>query len=435
MTDEPANNSTVEDPPVGRASLLQLLRRRRMVALSTSFFFHRMATTINGIALPLLLIERFSIGPQLGLLLAVQALPSVLLSSAIGELVDRRGPRTVAIASSFIIAAFCLVFPLATSMWQIYLLIAMLGLSYSLGYPARMALRPLVAPAGQEVTANGLIVAVNRVAGLLGPVIAVLLSSAGLRWTFWVNALVITCAGLSLVGFPSTPLATRGASGVTRPPRRANAAALARWFPTANLRTLLRPLHSDRLLAALTLHVIFWMFASGLARIYLLGFAVRVLPGIPGAYGVIVTAAGIGGLLGSLTASYLSRLSPGVVYVASSAVGVLCWLSITMAHSLVLAVVLIAAATFGDSVCAVNFYAEVQKRVTSESTGRFFAMLMPLIDLSYMLGIICGGVIIQVGLSVLAISAAALMALPVLVFLRTLLSSATWVRAAQARGP
>lgn len=136
------------------------------------------------VALPWLVLEVTGSPAQLGLVLAVMALPRAAFMLIGGAVVDRLSPRRVLLTArgaNAVLTGVLAALVLAGSihMWTIYALAFAIGLCTAFAYPAGGSILPqLVAPA-QLHAANSTIMGMRQLSMLIGPALAGLLVTAG----------------------------------------------------------------------------------------------------------------------------------------------------------------------------------------------------------------------------------------------------------------
>jgi MFS family permease len=126
------------------------------------------------VALPWLVLQLTGNPAQLGLVLAVMALPRAVFMLVGGAVVDRMSPRRVLLSArsanallTGVLAA--LVLAGSIQMWMVYGLAFAIGLCTAFAYPAGGSILPqLVAPA-QLQAGNGMIMGMRQLSMLIGP--------------------------------------------------------------------------------------------------------------------------------------------------------------------------------------------------------------------------------------------------------------------------
>ena len=161
----------------------------------------------QSLAVTWLVLEITNRSDQLGIAVALQFLPMLLLGAPAGVLVDRFDNRKLLVATSSVSALLALGFGLVVAtdlvnMWWIYGLTMMLGLVLAVERPTMQAI--LLQLVGPELLPNAVAIngTINSVSRLIGPAIAgVLIAVVGIEVGFFVNAasyLVVIAALLLL---------------------------------------------------------------------------------------------------------------------------------------------------------------------------------------------------------------------------------------------
>lgn len=239
---------------------------------------------VSGVALGYWLWEQTGAVTALSLLSVLGFVPAILGASAVarvlGTLPLHRSLQWSALAGLLGCAVIALVWEKAGAgqPWTAYALVLWLGAVAAVQQPALMALVPALLQPGQFQRANGLVALVQGGVPLAAPGLAVwLLGTAGLPSILALQAAAFGGAVLSLKALPPLP---PQASGRPVPLRRALLAA-------PDLRRLLL------ITAALAA-------VGGAGMVLLTPLVLARSGGDPAALGVVLTALGLGGLLGSL---------------------------------------------------------------------------------------------------------------------------------------
>lgn len=136
------------------------------------------------VALPWLVLQLTGKPVQLGLVLAVMALPRAAFMLVGGAVVDRLSPRRVLLTArgaNAVLAGLLAGLVLAGSiqMWMVYLLAFSIGLCTAFAYPAGGSILPQIVPPKQLQAANSMIMGMRQLSMLIGPALAGLLVTAG----------------------------------------------------------------------------------------------------------------------------------------------------------------------------------------------------------------------------------------------------------------
>ncbi len=206
---------------LGRIARPAAAARWRLLALLAGQLISWTGNRISAVALPLLVIERYGVGLSLGLIAATRLVPRVLLGPWAGALVDRLPRRATVAAANVASAGLVALIPFTTSLPQLYLLGAALGVVETLLRPASFALLPEVFPRDDLYRVNAAQEIIDAVSNLAGPALAIaLVTGLGVGGAFAVDAASFLLAALRLAALRPLPAAEHPA-----------APAAGRWPP------------------------------------------------------------------------------------------------------------------------------------------------------------------------------------------------------------
>lgn len=400
-------------------------RPRNVWWLTISMFFIRIGTTTTAVAMPLFVIQRYGLGLGAGLAMGLRLAPNIVFGPIVGSVVDRFEPRRVAILGSVGSGVVVGLFPLTGALWQVQVLSALGGVAYMVGYPARMALRPLAMAEGTTVKGNSMLITSERLATLLGPVTAgPIIALVGIAWLFRIEVLVALAAAIFIVLLPKADMDRRSAGEESGGAAGRGLGRVVR-IVVDGLREMLVIVRRDSMMVALTVTAFTYVTALGINTTFLSKYSLDHFPHIPGAYGYLVAALGAGGVAGGLTAGRLHRLHQGRLYLLENVAEGAIWLVLIAAAWMVsIAIALVFLVGFFESAATVVYFAEVQKRIPQDHTGRYYATFVPLTDIFTMAGTTVGPILVGgIGLRQTAAVICGLIAVPVLLFTRTLAAS------------
>ncbi|NDH37963.1 MAG: MFS transporter [Actinobacteria bacterium] len=180
----------------------------KVVLLQLSNFASGLGNSILMITIPWLILERTDSPSFAGLVVAVSALPGLLISPIGGWLVDHLGRRTVSIGADILSSVSVMAFPIVAAVFGLsnlsILLIALVGAIFDpAGYTARRTLLADVSKASKiELDRlNGIHEGFLGVAWIFGPAAgAWLISTVGTINSFWVSAGLFVLAAVAVVG-------------------------------------------------------------------------------------------------------------------------------------------------------------------------------------------------------------------------------------------
>jgi MFS family permease len=278
---------------------LPLLRDPGYRAIWAASLVSGLGDRIATIALYLLIFRQTGSPVDLGLLAATQIVPAILLGPVTGLVCDRKSRKSIMIASDLASALVAAAIPLVRTTGQVYVLATALGCCRQFNGPARLALLPDVVSGRQLGTANGMLMLTRNLVLLIGPAMGgALVAWQGTDWAFWFNAATfVTSASILAAWRFDEPMTT------TRP---ASAPGV-----DDTLRTRARRVWTDLadgvagVLGHAGLRLAFGFFAvltfvTAMQQPLVVVFVKDVLQGSDVQLGVIISAAGLGGILGAL---------------------------------------------------------------------------------------------------------------------------------------
>ena len=207
------------------AGTFRSLRTRNARLFFGGLLFSNVGTWLQSTAMSILVYRLTGRATSLGVAIALQFLPMLLLGAWAGAFADRRDKRTLCLITQAGLAAQAVVlavldFAGAASVGAIYVLSFVLGVVGAFDNPARRGLVAELVPPSDISNAMSLNTAVMTGSRVFGPALAAaLVGPFGTAWCFAINALsfVAVLGSLMLVD-PSTlhrsPLAPRGGTPV-----------------------------------------------------------------------------------------------------------------------------------------------------------------------------------------------------------------------------
>ena len=181
-------------------------RNYKVFLLQFSNFTSGLANSIVMITIPWLILERTDSPAFAGLVVAISALPGLIISPIGGWLIDHVGRRAVSISADILSSLSVIAFPLFASLFGLtnlaILLIAFFGAIFDpAGYTAR---RTLLSDVARDTKSdldrlNGIHEGFLGVSWIAGPAVgAWLIASVGAINSFWVSAALFILAALSI---------------------------------------------------------------------------------------------------------------------------------------------------------------------------------------------------------------------------------------------
>lgn len=347
--------------------------------LVLSLFVTQVGTAMTAVGAALLLVDRFGIGPETGLALAIQVVPNILLGPFVGELVTRWDPRVVAVASSAASATAVMAYPFAVTPQQAQIVALVVGLAVLPGIPSRMALRAFIVSKQDQQRVSGYIVAGERLALVLGPLVATLVSQMwGYSSVFYLEAVFAVFAGSVLFTLPPTK---RPRQDKEREGRRA-------FSPAYVFKSSVQLVIVDRIVGEYTLTAVVYSVAVGFRRLVLPALALVGLRHDPHDLGLLLAALALGGIVGGLLVGKVKDEAAAAWYVGLTLIEALLWLVPLLMQSLEAAVVSLVLVGLCEGATTAVFFTQIQKRVDSREIGRYFSLLSPLTDAAIVGGLL-----------------------------------------------
>lgn len=242
---------------------------------------------------------------KLGIVGAAQFLPTLVFALFAGVLVDRYSKKNILIITQIVycIQAFTLFFLVhngAVQYWHILLLTLTLGFASAIDMPARQAYIVELVGRDDVVNAVGLNSAIYNLARILGPAIAgVLMTSFGIQWCFFINAVsfITVIFSLSMITVSGINAAYNG----------------EKFFDIKlldNVKEGLLYIRRNNLLFKTSLIILFITVVSFNYNVLLPVFARDVLGLKEKGFGILLSSLGVGSLIGALMVSTMGKSNP-----------------------------------------------------------------------------------------------------------------------------
>nr|UDM84277.1 transporter [Dyella tabacisoli] len=321
------------------------------------------------IAIPWLVLTLSNDSLVLGLVMACIGLPRVIFLLIAGVLVDRYSPRLILILSSLagalvLVALGGLVLTHALTLWMLYAFAALMGLVGTFTIPARMSILPRIVDSTQLQSANSIMMGVNQIAVLAGPVLAGILisTSKGLGIAFLLNGICMLIAALTVPRLLSHIL-----PGIEESKR-----------VFSSIMEGIRWLWADRTLRVL---VCYWTVAAFLAigpvQVGLPRLVEQQLGMGSAAFGLLISVNGFGQLLGILLSSLrvLKAIPLGIAACLIDVAAGLAMVGMGVNHQLAISIALVFTIGTGAGFVQVGLYTWIQNRIPSQLLGRIISIL------------------------------------------------------------
>jgi MFS family permease len=309
-------------------------------------------------------------GRDLGMVNFLAAVPLVPLTLFAGSIADRWSKRWIVFWMQAAMMVLALVLGLlcwtgAVRMWHVMGLAFLLGAAQALDTPARQAF--VVELAGREDLANAISLnsGIFHGARVVGPAVAgVLVATVGIAASFFINgaSFLAVLAGLLMMD----PAALHPTRAATREEGRDTLAGL-RYFRDNRLPLGIALLITVSTLFAMPYHTLIPIYAKA------------VFGGGAGTYGALMSAAGVGAVVGALyTASGSAIRRKGALLVAGSLAFPLLLLAFAWCRSYPLTLVLLFGIGFSFVAQSAPANAVLQSVVPDHLRGRVLAIYVSL---------------------------------------------------------
>ena len=281
------------------ARMLGALRHRNYRLFLVGQIVSTVGTWMQAVALPWLALELTHSGFLVGLALAAQFLPVLLLSPFAGEIADRYRKRTVLLVTqtAFVVPPFVLFALTVTGhaqYWEVVLAALAAGTINALDVPCRQAFQVEMVGKQDLLNAIALNSSVFNASAVIGPSIAgVLIALVGVPICFLVNSVSYLAAIGALVLMRDLPAVAARREEEPLRQRLARGAAYARDEPVVGL--------------LLVVVAVFSLFAMNRTTLLPL-FADQVLHVGAHGFGFLLASMGLGSLCGALTLAFFPQL-------------------------------------------------------------------------------------------------------------------------------
>ncbi|WHT16814.1 MFS transporter [Crossiella sp. CA-258035] len=281
-------------------------RRAPLVALFAANGVSVCGTMMTFLAIPWFVLETTGSSTQTGLVAAVELIAVVASSALGGPMVARFGARGASVLSDLLAALAVLAIPVlhltvGLALWQLVLLVAVLGISRAPGETARSTVVPELAKLGGTPLERAASAAdgASRAAKMVGPMLAgVLIAVTGAAEVLFVDAATFLVSAL-LVG-----LFVPGVHPDDVPAKRGARAYLA------DLRAGVGYLRKDRLIGAITLMLMVTNLMDAAVYSVLLPRYAKDVLGSSVALGVVTGVFGGAALVGTVLYGWLGPRLP-----------------------------------------------------------------------------------------------------------------------------
>jgi MFS family permease len=357
-----ASISVPSAPPTGQHPLRERNFRMWWAGWTISLFGDQFYL----VALPWVVLQLTGSAVAVGTILMAVATPRAVLMLIGGALTDRISPRKILMSAAsaraiFVAVIGALLWLRVLHIWELYVLGFAFGVADAFSMPAGSTFLPSLVKREQLVAANSVFQTTAQLTTIGAPAPAgIVIKLLGTAWAFFIDAISFLFIIAALWRLPD-------------PPKAGSAAKPPVWRSILDGIAYVRrdvPLRSLMLLAAMLNFCTAGPMGVGLPYLTKMKF------GSPTSYGIVVSAAAAGGLLGALLAGLWKArrrglLLLGACVVISAGIG-----SMGMLGNLweIAAVLLLLAGSAG--LANVHIASWVQQRVDPMVRGRVLSVLM-----------------------------------------------------------
>ena len=361
------------------------------------------------VALPWLVLQLTGDPAQLGLVLAVMALPRAAFMLVGGAVVDRMSPRRVLLtarSANAVLAGLLAALVLAgfIQMWAVYVLAFGIGLCTAFAYPAGGSILPQLVAPNQLQMANSMIMGMRQLSMLIGPALAGLLVTAGSGGSAGVHGtgLAFVVDAVSFLFSVASLMAIRIASD--RESRTPAGSVLAQV--AEGMKMLWQDVQLRSFIAYMALVSILVM---GPLQVGLPLFAKTRFHEGAAAFGWFMTANGSGMLLGSVMSTSITRLVRGrlgVMILGFDAAAGLALATLSTVHSVLSGAALLVLAGLLAGTVQIAIISWLQRRVQQAMMGRIMSIVFfTFLGLAPLAAALAGGLLKVISLSELFVGA------------------------------
>jgi MFS family permease len=289
--------------------MIALLRNRNYTLLWTSQLISQIGSWALFAALPFFVFQLTGSVLATGIMFVVEVVPPILFGSAAGVFVDRWDRRWTMIGANVargFLLLLLLTFRSAEMVWVVYVVAFFASIANLFFGPANNALLPQLVEEQELVSANSLDALGENVARIIGPALGgAILATVGLTAVALIDvASYLVGAGLIfLIQSPAAGIAERQVKDAERSIREEWFEFWKDWVSGLRLVSQRRPLSYAFLAVGAAL------IADSIMSVLLVVFVQNVVGAEAQEFGWILTARGIGGVIGGLI---VARVGPRI---------------------------------------------------------------------------------------------------------------------------
>ena len=290
---------------MGKARLIDWLHQRTSLLLTNPQFLRLwlgqsisvLGDWVGFTALTLHVYNITGSASALAILTIVRSLPILLFGPMAGVMVDRFSRRQIMLLSDVARALLFALLPFTTTFSQMVVITFLTAAISTFFNPALMALTPDLVEKKQLIKANSALFSASNLMMIVGPALGgFIVGFGGAHQAFWFDAITFLASSLAIFF-----ITEKWPKGDTTQKKQVKAT----WFRDLALGLS----YIIRQQAILVMTIEMMIMALGLVSITVLEviFVKSVLGAGDQGYGILLSVAGIGALIGSLTAGWLSK--------------------------------------------------------------------------------------------------------------------------------
>jgi DHA3 family macrolide efflux protein-like MFS transporter len=366
---------------------MQLLKYRNFTLLWISYFVSLMGDWVLDIALPILVYQLTGSGTALGAMVAVEAIPGIILAPIAGVFVDRWNRQRVLIWTNILLGLSVLLLFLVQTAAQLWIIFLVGFLNACLGtflYPARTALVPDLVPESELTRANSIMTLTVQGSRLIGPALGgAAISLAGPQLSFALDAASFFFAALCIAAIQLTtltlsseePTSEKGVYGVYR-----------------DLIAGLQVIFSTPVLWATLMVWSVLILAAGAVTAVMVVFVREALGGAEANLGYLLSAQGLGTLMGGAAMMiFAARIKPVTAIIGGIFLAGVLFLIVANTSSLMVAAIALWGMGIMMAVSGIGIHTTFQTTPPEQFRGRVLATNNAVASLMLFLGAALAG--------------------------------------------
>jgi MFS family permease len=273
---------------------LRVIRSPRYFPLWLGQLVSNLGETLNYVALVVLVFGLSHSGLAVSALVLTEIVPTLLLGPVAGVVIDRFDRQRLLIAVEGLRALLVVLLALTHVLWAVYMLAALLAVGSTVFNPALQAVIPALLSEDERLAANSVAWSSGRLVQIVGASAAcALIAWAGTTPAFLANAASFAFSAAMLTRLSLPPRERQGHAG-----------GLGAWLIDA--REGLTYARGDPFVARLVPVQALASLAVGATSALLVVLATRHLHLAAGSFGWLLTAIGLGALLGPFLSNWLT---------------------------------------------------------------------------------------------------------------------------------